>query len=461
MSEATPPSSPEPASTPTFASWLNELRHSQLMRIFGIGLLILLLQIPVGMIRGVVSEREMRRSEAVAEVTGRFGRSQSVRGPRLVVPYQVRTEHVFAGVVRHEEELRHAHFLPEELEARGELDSRTLHRGIFEVPVYEIGLSLAGRFEPPEIPEADVILWDRAHLVLELSDARAIQRAVTVRFGEDETPFLPGAGEAGSTQEAIHAPIGAAAQEGGSFSMVADLKGSGGFFFAPFGSETRLELRSSWPDPSFQGAWLPSSREVTAEGFRASWEVPHLGRNYPRQWSHHAEFDDVVAASAFGVTLATPVDAYRMTERSAKYATLFLALTFGALWLFEVLAGVVVHPIQYLLVGAAMCLFYLLELSLAEHVGFALAYATASAGVVVLIAGYSASILGRNRRALVVGSLVMALYAYLYVLLRNQDFALLAGSLGLFVILGGVMYLTRRIDWSALGHRIAATTRGS
>ena len=265
------------------------------------------------------------------------------------------------------------------------------------------------------------------------------------------------------------------------------LNGSEAFYLAAVGKETTLEATSDWPDPSFQGAWLPVTREVGADGFAARWSVPFLGRNTPSAWIAAAQQPaptpgphavavataagmmeralpypviaapaDAVGQASFGVHLATPVDTYRMAERSAKYASLFLVLTFGTLWLFEVLAGVRLHAVQYLLVGGAMCLFYLLETSLAEHVGFGPAYVLASVGVVGLIAAYAMAVLQRAGRAAIVGGILVVLYGYLYVLLTNQDYALLAGSLGLFAALGAVMFLTRRVDWSAVGGRIAA-----
>jgi len=229
--------------------------------------------------------------------------------------------------------------------------------------------------------------------------------------------------------------------------MSLDLNGSTGAFFTPLGEQTEVSVRSNWEDPSFQGNWLPTDRSVTGDGFEARWSIPSLGRNYPQKWTRGSVSADVLEASRFGVELITPVDHYRMTERSLKYEILFLFLTFLSLWLFEVLAKVRIHWIQYLLVGAALCLFYLLELSLSEHIGFIGAYMLASAAVVGLIATYGVAVLKGVRRAMLLSFAVAVLYACLFVLLNNQDFALLVGSVGLFAILAAVMFLTRRIDW--------------
>jgi len=198
---------------------------------------------------------------------------------------------------------------------------------------------------------------------------------------------------------------------------------------------------------------------VTDEGFQARWNIPLLGRGFPQRFlSKPGTKGPAIAGAATGVNLLTPVDPYRMAERSVKYAKFFLALTFRTPWLFEVLVGVRIHAIQYLLMGAAMCLFYLLELSLAEHIGFGPSYALASVGVIGLLLAYSFAVLQRSGRAAAVGAVLATLYGYLFVLLTNEEYALLSGSLGLFAGLAGVMYLTRAVDWGALQDRIVPST---
>jgi len=449
-----------PSPAPPDDTLLELLRRSALLRLLAVGALVLLLQIPISMIRGVIGEREARRNEALAEVSASWGGPERIFGPRLVVPYEVASEHTdSAGATRTRRELRHAHFLPEVLEASGDADTDLLHRGIFDVPVYRLRLALRGSFARPDfsdwIPSEADVLWERAALVIHLSDARAIQHAVTLRWNDAELPFLPGAGE-GEAAPAIHALLGTRARDAqeGRFAVDLELHGSHGLFLAPFGKETRVELAGDWPDPSFRGAWLPAERGVFAEGFRAVWRIPYLGRSYPQRTDAPDGLAEAIEASAFGLELATPVDPYRMAERSAKYASLFLLATFGTLWLFEVLASVRVHSVQYLLVGAAIVLFFLLELSLAEHLGFGRAYALASSGVVALVSGYASAVLQRLGRASLVAGLLVALYGFLFVILTNQDYALLTGALGLFAGLAVVMFLTRHVDWGAFGRQL-------
>lgn len=251
-------------------------------------------------------------------------------------------------------------------------------------------------------------------------------------------------------------------EPGGDATFVANLEltGSGGLRFVPNGRSTTVSLSSDWPDPSFRGAWLPTSRAVESSGFSAEWIIPFLGRDYPQQWTSADEPYDRIVASGFGVDLYTPVDHYRMAERSTKYAPLFLVFTFGIFWLFDVLVGVRVHPVQYLLAGAAMCMFYLLELSLSEHIGFLAAYATASGAVTVLVASYARAVLQSTLRGVGMGGAMGLLYAYLLSLLSLERYALLVGSVGLFMALGAVMYLTRWIDWDHVGGDPAPVREG-
>jgi inner membrane protein len=318
-----------------------------------------------------------------------------------------------------------------------------------------MSLDLQGRFARPNLSvwgiQSEDILWDRAELSVQISDARAIQNQAALTWNGDEVAFSPGPGEIGAKASGIHADLKDRLKtDSFDFSFPLKLNGSVGAFFAPFGKTTNVKLTSNWASPSFQGGWLPSQRAVTATGFEAVWDIPSLGRNYPQQWTSDSPVESAIDGSRFGVNLISPVDHYRMAHRSVKYDILFLGLTFLTMWLFEVMAGFRVHPLQYLLVGAAMCLFYLLQVALSEHLSFLPAYIIASLAVVGIITGYCVAVLKTTRRGAIIGAVVVALYGYLYVLLTNQDYALLVGSIGLFLVLATVMYLTRRIDWYAL-----------
>jgi inner membrane protein len=435
----------------------SSIRNSQMLRLLSVGFLALLLQIPIAMIGSRVSERQQRRDEAVAEVSSKWGNAQAITGPALVVPYTHRwISNDDKGQPVTRTESRQAVFLPDRLRAIGAIETEMRHRGIFAIPVYRLDLTVEGEFARPDFAKLGIepaaVGWDRAHLAVGISDVRAIQRETAVSWSGSNVPFLPGTGALVDCGPGVHAMVGVPdGAKALGFSFPLALNGSRGVSFAPFGQTTEVELRSNYPHPSFQGNWLPIERSVSDASFSARWSIPFLGRNYPQAWTSSSEMRDAVEGSRFGVELIDPVDHYRMAERSVKYAGLFILLTFSAVWLIEVLAGVRVHPIQYLMLGSALCLFYLLELSISEHIGFLVSYAIASVSIVAMVAAYCAVILHRVSRAALVGSGVALLYGYLYTLLLNEDFALLAGSIGLFAILGAIMYATRHVDWYAIG----------
>jgi inner membrane protein len=279
-------------------------------------------------------------------------------------------------------------------------------------------------------------------------------------WNEEPLEFLPSSGEFGRSQPGIHAKLKGRLTAGSfEFSFPLELNGSLSVFFAPFGRETEVALKSNWNSPSFQGAWLPATRSVKSDGFEATWIIPSLGRNYPQRWRSSSNPEATISSSLFGVDMISPVDHYRMAQRSVKYQFLFLVLTFASLWLFEIRTRTRIHSVQYLFVGAGMCLFYLLELSLAEHLGFVAAYTIASAAVIALITTYSAAMLKTFKRAAIIGAVVTLLYTFLYILLMIQDYALLIGSIGLFLALATTMFLTRNMDWYA--HKISSMPKSS
>ena len=436
-----------------------------MLRLLAVGTLAVLLQIPILMIRGLVSERQTRRLEAVTEVSAKWGNAQVVVGPALMVPYDLRiVERSSDGELISRIESRSAVFLPDRLVVRGTIDSDLRRRGIFSVPVYALDSVLEGEFVRPDFSQLGIepvrVAWDRAHLSIGISDARAIQRETSVLWNGEEMRFLPGDGgflEAGGA--GIHAAVRLAADtERYRFSLPLALNGSVGLYFTPFGQNTTVEIESDYGDPSFQGNWLPAERTVAKDRFSARWSIPALGRNYPQAWDSQAPRRDAIQGSRFGVELVDPVDHYRMAERSGKYAGLFILLTFATVWLVEILSGARMHPIQYLMLGAALCVFYLLELSLSEHLGFPVSYALASFAVIAMVGAFCKVALRRASRAAIVGTGVALLYGYLYVLLMNEDYALLIGSIGLFAILAIIMFATRRVDWYAAGGRVTRQT---
>ena len=459
-----PPILPSPPPLPAPRPWMPHFFSSPLGRLLLVAVLILFLNIPLGMIRGVVEERAARRGEAVGDILAGWGGPQSLTGPVLRVPFTVRRMVPGAdGKLVQQLTTDAAYFLPRELHIDGKLQAEMRHRGIFEVPVYVARLHLSGQFDRPDFTpwavNAEDVDWKHAELVVGLAEPRTLQADAALNWGGQALRFKPSTGQAVQwVQSGIHVPLGqelaqVSGPDGSSFSIQLSFNGADALSFTPTAEQTDVTLSADWPHPSFQGGWLPTQREVRGDGFDAHWSVSYLGRDYPQHWTELPNGAAALAKSQFGVTLAQPVDPYVMAERTLKYVVLTLLFTFAVIWLTEVLSGQTVHPIQYGFVGAALCLFGLLQLSFAEHFGFTAAFVVAALAVVAMITLYCFSLLRHAWQALAVGSVLGGLYAYLYSILRAEDYALLGGSVALFIGLGVAMFLTRRIDWTTLGRR--------
>jgi inner membrane protein len=319
-------------------------------------------------------------------------------------------------------------------------------------------VKLSGKFAPPDFAALKIDLkdvqWKDAFLTIAVSDLRGTQQGLVLDWGGARRPLLPGSQVPGYTTGAT-APLGLAGaiDQAIDFSIPLDVNGSGGIFFAPFGVQNHASLKSNWPDPAFRGSFLPAERSVRRDGFDASWKISYYGRDYPQQWTSQAGNERFtirsVSDSLFGAQFLSLLDAYRYVERSIKYGILFLVLVFTTFFLFEVTARQKIHPFQYLMVGAALCLFYLLLLSVSEFVGFGLAYLAAAVASTVLITWYCRSFLGGGLRTLMIGAGLAGVYTFLYITLRQQDYALLMGAIALFLVLALVMYVTRKVDWYA------------
>ena len=428
---------------------LKKVSESFAFKIVFTGILSLALLIPLTMVSGIVTERESRRASAVSEVSGKWGGDQTIIGPVLTVPYR-RYYRDEKNVTRMT--IENAYFLPDTLAIDGTIVPEKRSRGLYEVILYRIEeLSILGRFSVPDfsrlrIAEKD-ILWEEACLTVGIPDTRGIQQRVSLTWDRKAIPFLPGVRGCGLYQSGIHAFIRDIRSGGRSFdfAMEFSIQGSSSLSFAPLGQETTVRLRSSWPHPSFTGAYLPSTRKITKKGFEAGWKVSYFGRNFPQEFTDDKEIKP--AETAFGVALYQPVDFYQKCVRAVKYGFLFISLTFLCFFLFEVFMGLKIHPLQYLMVWSALCLFYLLFLSLSEYMNFIVSCLAASAGVIAMITGYSVKVLKTRKRGGIMAGLLTALYAYLFLLVQNEDYTLLLGSVALFVILGAVMYITRSLDW--------------
>jgi len=412
----------------------------------------LFMLIPIVMVQGLVHERHNRRDEAVKEISEKWGQAQTLTGPVLTVPVR--------STIRGEKGIKtfrtdYLHCLPGRLDVRAELIPEIRHRGIYRAVLYSARLNCKASLDYGELDAYEnsdrEVLWNEAFLTIGISDLKGIRSISELKWdGADLTPQqglrTKDLGPAGFT---AFPKIDRRARSS-DFSMSAEINGSEEIQVVPVGKTTDLSVSSAWTAPSFIGAFLPVARNITDRSFSATWRVLHLNRNYPQMWWNQ---EHSVASSAFGIRLLLPVDEYQKNSRSIKYAALFILLIFVAFLMTDILTGIALHPVQYALVSFALVLFYALLLSLSEHVSFNTSYLLASLVVVTTISLYTKAITGRVAVSALIGGLLSIQYAFLFLLMQLEDWALLLGSVGLFVILALIMYLTRRIDWFNAGRR--------
>ena len=431
-----------------------DVKGSLTFKILFTGFLALVLMIPLGMVDSVIRERLNRRNEAVNEVSGKWGHQQNIAGPVIVVPYRHYYTEDRNGTKITRMLVQNAYFLPETLQIKGRISPERRSRGLYEVILYSLkDLSISGKFNRPDPSKLNIaaenILWEQAYMAVGIPDTRGIQKGIKLVWNGREISFVPGVKSASIITSGIHAPL--PGLRGNvtrtiDYAMNIDLRGSSTLAFSPLGKDSTVELDSSWPHPSFIGAYLPNRHRVGDDGFTAKWNVSYFGRNIPQEFLQ-GDAPNLSDGSSFGVRLYVPVDFYQKCERAVKYGFLFITLTFLAFFLFELFNRLTIHPLQYMMVGFAMSIFYLLFLALSEHLGFFLSYGAASLAVMALITGYCVKVLKTRKRAGYMFGLLFGLYSFLYVLLENEDYALLLGALALFAILAAVMYLTRNVDW--------------
>jgi inner membrane protein len=415
-----------------------------------ISALTLTLLIPTAMVESTIRERQDRRAAAVAEISHTWGSAQVLAGPTLTIPLvrTVRDENGRTKTVRN-----CLPIFPESLKVKGDLTTEVRRRGLYEAVLYNGRLSLTGRFDLRDVPHLDSSgrdpLWSEATVSIGISDLRGIRDDIALLWNGASVPAQAGL----RTQEV--APSGITLTPAVDprtpvydFSVTLDVNGASDLQFIPTARTTEVTLVSPWKDPSFIGNFLPKRHEVSDSGFTAHWTVLEMNRDLPR---YRIGAGDHGLSAAFGVRLLQTVDEYQETYRTAKYAILVIALTFLAFFLSEVLAGELFHPVHYALVGVALVLFFLLVLALSEHTGFVTAYLTSALAVVVTVGLYTRALARRTQTPRIVSGVLGVVFGFLFVILQLEDYALLAGALGLLMSLATLMFLTRRVDWFEMG----------
>ncbi|NHQ87969.1 cell envelope integrity protein CreD [Iodobacter sp. HSC-16F04] len=463
-------------------------------KIITIGLLMLGMIVVLNMVRHLVFERQQRAQEVRQEISQFSAGEQTVKGPFLVLPLTETTSKLVEqttpqGKISAWEDStssRNIIISPEQFSAKGQLAVESLKRGIFEAPIYRSDLILSGRFavaplnsyeqHPGSSREKISSRWGKPYLVLSLSDVRGIQNmggtlaadtlnfepgtaqsaigASTAHTAEDSTAAVaaPASGLGNGVHAMVTLPDNAQSLD---FKLNLKLSGTTQLLIEPVGKESHVALAGNWPHPSFSGNFAPIERSVTAQGFSARWQTSQLATG-GAQTSKCSSSE--CSSASLGLRLVDPVDRYVLNERTIKYAELFVLVIFGAVFLMALMRRIEIHPVQYALVGAALALFFLLTLSLSEHLGFAKAYWSAAAASVLLLGYYVSFVLAAWQRGVGFAVVLTALYGLLYGILQSEDMALLMGSITLFALLSCVMVLTRKMDWQALRPASAETS---
>jgi inner membrane protein len=417
--------------------------------------LILLILIPLGLVSNTVQERKSSREDAVQSVIASYAGPQTLTGPVLVIPYK---EVIRAPDNTQHTDVKQMLVFPKTLSVKAEVTPNERYRGIFKVLVYEMQSRWEGTIAMPDLrqlrPSAGHVSFDvgQPFIALGVSDIRGLMAVPTLNIGGKDLTMERGT-QLASLKQGLHADIDLAADKAGEgertvpFALTIPLLGAQSLSFTPVAGQNDISLSSPWRHPSFNGTFLPRTRTVSAGGFRANWSVT----SYNTTARDQIAGSDDAPMESMSVTLIDPVNVYVQTDRAVKYGVLFVLLTFAGFFMFELVKRLRIHPIQYLLVGLSLALFFLLLLSLSEHLVFSLAYLVASAACIGLLGFYLSFVLHSWKRGLGFAVALSALYAALYGLLLSEDNALILGSILLFAILAAIMVLTRRIDWYAVG----------
>lgn len=422
-------------------------------KVLGVGVLALLMTIPLMQVRGLVGERQQLRTDAISQIAQGWGGKQVLGGPVLVVPTlrQVAAE----GQATPRWQAGSASMLADALKLDVAMAVTTRSYGIYTAPVFVATVKLGAQFRAQDIAEyrhASDAPWQggKAELRLPIGDLRGLQEISDLRVNGQPARFESSADRLGGWPNVV-VPIDLDVLGDQPIDVQISLKlaGTEALQMLPLARGTDVTMRAPWSDPSFIGAALPLEHAIDASGFSAHWRLLDLNRSYGQHWTDGDAMTAALQASTFGVQLYQPVDVYQRNVRAGKYGLLFIAMTFVAFFLFEVLKRLRVHPVQYLLVGAALATFYVVLLALSEQIGFGLAYALAAAAVVVLVGGYAMAVLHARRAGLLLGGVLGLIYAMLYGLIAAEQYALLIGALVLLAMVALMMYLTRRIDWYA------------
>ncbi|PIA82301.1 hypothetical protein BFR04_11110 [Gaetbulibacter sp. 4G1] len=445
-----------------FGNWI---KTSITAKMLIVGFLTFVLLIPLFFIEDLIRERSYRQTEVINEINQQWGNEVLIYGPILKVPYKIykektvtdkKTKKVYTETI---EEIYSAYFFPENLNINSSLNPEEKKRGIYTTAVYNSKMQITGSFIKPDFSDIEIndkdILWNKAKIIIQSSNVKGVNEA-NLKLNQanyELTSKYNGQKNYNYNELILHTletkninkdqllfikPL--------VFNVNFNIKGSEQIRFIPTGRQTEAQITSNWKSANFFGEFLPyNDDKINDSGFNAKWKILDLNRPFSQE--HYNGIPDL-KEFAFGVNFMIPVDEYQKSERSAKYGFLVIGLTFLIFFLIQTMSKIDIHPFQYLMIGIALTMFYTLLVSISEHSNFLKAYLIAGTSVIVLITLYSKSILKTLKFPLFIGLSLTALYTFIYVIIQLENYALLVGSIGLFLILSIVMFVSRKIDWN-------------
>ncbi len=439
-----------------FSNWM---RNSITARMLVVGFLLLVLLIPLEFVKSLINERAYRQEEVVREINEKWGNEVLLSGPIVKIPYKVISEEKIFNeksnsyYTKTKETVENAYFFPDKLNITSQVDTKPLNRSIYESVVYSAAIDIKGNFPKIDFTNTDIaeenIIWEKATVLLKTSNLKGIKTTLIVNLASEALSMTPQYSKEylNTIQSNYIANAKEIFTESLPFSFNLKINGSESLKFLPIGKETDATMKSNWHSPSFDGNFLPekTNKEISKNGFTANWRILQINRQFEQ--SFFGYLPDL-SASAFGTKLIIPVDEYQKSERTAKYGFMVIGLTLLVFLLIQLVSKIYIHPFQYVMIGLALVMFYTLLISISEHSNFFKAYSIAAFAVLALITVYSRAILKGFKFPLLICASLASLYGFIYVIIQLENYALLVGSIGLFLILAIIMFASRRIDWN-------------
>jgi inner membrane protein len=440
----------------------NSIFQSTTAKMIMVGLLTLALLIPLEYVKSLIAERSQRQNEVITEINDKWGESVFFYGPILKVPYTFYGETVSVNektketIKQKTAYTSYAYFFPEELKAATNVSTKVLNRNNYESVVFSSNMKFSGNYIQPDFSSRAIanedIQWNKATILIKTTNLKSIKNEVKIHFGNANFTFEPvydsNAKDSTEALETGYVDLSKILTNGKTnFNFDISYNGSKQIKMVPIGKTTQVSMASNWASPSFTGNFLPDdkTKKISTNGFAANWIILHINRAFSQQI-----FETLpdLSVYAFGVDFVIPIDQYQQNERASKYGFLVIGLTFLIFFLIQSISKINIHIFQYSMIGLALILFYTLLISITEHSSFTKAYLISSVAVIAMIGLYSASILKNRKFPMFIVASLTALYSFIYVIIQLENYALLVGSIGLFLILGSVMYFSRKIDWS-------------